>query len=185
MKLAAGSGVSGVAFTGLASADARSDQRDPNSSAEDLVKIGSNDDIGKTGNIEVTKKANSKTNDTNGTISLNSHGECRTLGDTWTIPVVGVDVGIEITFCPGCDITFKMTAVGQSTQYSVQTCGHLKQCEGSTLNGGVFKISTEECYYYDESLDQTKVVITGEICGVSLRHGWVCDSVERTYYEPQ
>lgn len=187
MKLAAGSGIGAVTFTGLASADTKTDQSNSNNSAEEFVEIGADDDIGKTDNIEVIEKAKGQVDGTNETNSLNSHGSCRTLGDTWTVPVVGVDVGLEITFCPECDITFEMTVLNQSTDYSVKLCGDdgYEQCEGTTLNAGVFEISTEECYYYDESLNQTRVEITGEVCGIHLYHGWVCDTVDRTYYEPQ
>lgn len=185
MKLAVGSGVSTIAFTGLASADTGSKEVDPNSSAKEFVEIGPDDDIGYTGNIEVTEGTSRQLGNPDETLSPSSHGSCRTIGDTWTVPVVGVDVGLEITFCPECDVSFEMTVLSQSTSYNVKVCGdEYRHCEGSTLNGGMFEISTEECYYYDETFDRVRVEITGEVCGVHPWHGWVCDSVDRTYYEP-
>lgn len=195
MKLAAGSGVSAIAFTGLASADTKSEQVganspaeetvNPNSSAEEVVEIGPNDDIGHTGNVEVTAGTTPRLGVSDGTLSPSSHGSCKTIGDTWEAPIVGVDVGLEITFCPECDITFEMTVLNQSTHHSVKACGgEYRQCEGSTLSAEVVEISTQECYYYNDNLERTRVEMTGEICGISLRHGWVCDTIERTYYEP-
>lgn len=185
MKIAAGSGVSAVASTGLASAETGPKQVESNNSGEDLVEIEPDDEIGRTGKVVVTEGVSGESGTETGTISPASHGECQSIGDTWTIPVVGVDVGIEITFCPECDVSLEITVLGQSTKDSVKVCGdELEKCEESTLRGGVFKISLEECYYYDEELNQTRVEMSGEICGVSLRHGWVCDNVHRTYYEP-